>query len=55
MYFVRATVEYRLKEHFGIGGGYSYYDIDVEYDTGKKIETYDVKFDGPMVYLILGF
>ena len=55
MYFVRATLEYRLKEHFGIGGGYSYYDIDVEYDTGKKLETYDVKFSGPMVYLIVGF
>jgi hypothetical protein len=55
LFFVRAALEYRLKEHFGIGGGYSYFDVDVEYDSGKKIETYDIKFDGPMVYLILGF
>ena len=53
--FVRGTLEYRLKEHFGIGGGYSYFDVDVEHDKGKKVETYDVKFKGPLVYLILGF
>ena len=55
LFFVRSTLEYRLKEHFGIGGGYSYYDFNVDYDPGGKVETYDVKFHGPMVYLIIGF
>ena len=55
LFFVRALLDYRIKKHFGIGGGYSYYDFNVEYDPGSKVETYDVKFHGPMVYLILGF
>jgi hypothetical protein len=55
LFFVRSTLEYRLKEHFGIGGGYSYYDFKVDYDPGGKVETYDVQFHGPVVYLIVGF
>ena len=55
LFFARASIDYRFKKHFGIGGGYSYYDFDVEYDPGGKVETYDVKFHGPLVYLILGF
>ncbi len=55
LFFVRALLDYRIKKHFGIGGGYSYYDFNVDYDPGNKVETYDVKFHGPMVYLILGF
>ena len=55
LYFLRATLDYRVKKHFGIGGGYSYYNVDVEYDPGHKTETYDVEFSGPMVYMIFGF
>ena len=55
LFFARASVDYRFKKNFGIGGGYSYYDFDVEYDPGGKVETYDVQFHGPVAYLILGF
>jgi len=55
LFFVRGTLEYRLMEHFGIGGGYSYFDVDVERDRGKRIETYEVQFRGPLVFLVLGF
>jgi hypothetical protein len=55
LYFFRATLDYRIKKHFGIGGGYSYYNVDVEYEPDHKTETYDVEFSGPMAYLILGF
>ena len=55
LYFFRATLDYRIKKHFGIGGGYSYYNVDVEYEPDHKTETYDIDFSGPMVYLILGF
>ena len=55
LFFARALVDYRFKKNFGIGGGYSYYDFDVEYDPGGKVETYDVQFHGPVAYLILGF
>jgi len=53
--FARATLDYRFKKNFGIGGGYSYYDFDVEYDPGGKVETYEVRFHGPGIYAILGF
>ena len=55
LYFARATLDYRVKKHFGIGAGYSYYNVNVEYDPDHKTETYDVEFSGPMIYLILGF
>lgn len=48
LFFVRGTLDYRVKEHFGIGGGYSYFDVDVdvdvEYDDGNKVETYEITF-----------
>jgi hypothetical protein len=55
LYFFKATLDYRFKKNFGIGGGYSYFKVDVEYDPDHKTETYDLEFSGPMVYLILGF
>jgi hypothetical protein len=55
LFFVRATADYRFTKHFGIGGGYSYFDVDVEHDKGKKVETYEVAFSGPVVYLVFGF
>ena len=39
LFFVRALLDYRIKKHFGIGGGYSYYDFNVDYDPGSKVET----------------
>jgi hypothetical protein len=55
MFFVRALADYRITKHFGIGGGYSYFDVDVEHDKGRKVENYDVDFKGPVAYLVFGF
>ena len=55
LFFVRALLEYRFRKNFGIGGGYSYFHVDVEYDPGHKVETYDVDFTGPLAYLTFGF
>jgi hypothetical protein len=53
--FANALLEYWPFKHVGIGGGYRYLHADIEYETDKKKEEYDVKFPGPLVFLIVGF
>lgn len=53
--FARGALEYWPYENVGIGAGYSYISVEVDYTTDKKKETYDVDMPGPVVYLAVGF
>ena len=53
--FARGALEYWPHKNVGIGAGYSYISVDVDYTTNKKKETYDVDMPGPVVYLVVGF
>ena len=49
------ALEYRPWEHFGIGAGYNFFDFDLEVTEDRRIDTYDVDFDGPVVYAKIAF
>jgi hypothetical protein len=53
--FADAFLEYWPFRHAGLGAGYRYVKIDVEYDPGTRIEKYDVKLPGPVFYVTFGF
>lgn len=50
-----ATLEYWPFQYVGLGLGYRYLKVDVDYDPGNKKEKYDVKLPGPVFYLTVGF
>jgi len=53
--FARGALEYWPFENVGLGAGYSYIAADVDRDTGKKKENYDVEMPGPIFYMTVGF
>ena len=53
--FARATLEYWPFKNIGLGAGYSYLSADIDRDTGKKEENYDVEMPGPIFYVTVGF
>lgn len=53
--FARGALEYWPHKNIGVGAGYSYLSVDVDYETNNKKETYDVDMPGPIVYLVVGF
>lgn len=53
--FADAALEYWPFQHAGLGVGYRYFKVDVEYDPGKKKEEYDVELPGPLIYATFGF
>jgi hypothetical protein len=52
---VAAKLKHWAHKNVGLGAGYSYLSVDVDYTTNKKKETYDVDMPGPVVYLVVGF
>ncbi|MDX2511994.1 MAG: hypothetical protein QNK25_08110 [Desulfobacterales bacterium] len=50
-----AVLEYWPFQHAGLGIGYRYVKVKVDYDPGHKKENYDVELPGPVVYAIFGF
>jgi hypothetical protein len=53
--FARGALEYWPHKNIGLGAGYSYISVDVDYTGNNKKETYDVDMPGPVVYLVVGF
>jgi len=50
-----ANLDYRLTDHFGIGVGYNYLDMDLTIDKSNRMDTYDLIYKGPVVYVSAGF
>ena len=55
LFFANAALEYWPFQHAGLGVGYRYIKVDIDYDPGHKKEEYDVRLPGPMIYAIFGF
>ena len=53
--FARGALEYWPFNNVGLGAGYSYISADIDRDTGKKKENYDVEMPGPIFYMTVGF
>lgn len=53
--FANVFLEYWPFRHAGFGIGYRYVEADIDYDSGKKVEKYDIQLPGPMAYVIFGF
>ena len=53
--FARASLEFYPFRNFGLGVGYGFRNIDIEYETDSKEETYDIELPGPMFFLTSRF
>ncbi len=54
--YVRGHVEYRFTEHWGVGIGGQYTDVDIEHDSGGgDFEELDVNFTGALLYFTYSF
>jgi hypothetical protein len=53
--FARASLEYYPFSNFGLGIGYGFRNIDIEYESDNKKETYDIELPGPMFFLTSRF
>ncbi len=50
-----AALEYRLNKNFGIGAGYSFFDIDLTVDSENTTDKYNFDLNGPVIFLSAGF
>ncbi len=50
-----ANLEYRLTDHFGIGVGYNYVDMDLTIKKSSRKNEYDLEYNGPVLYVSAGF
>jgi hypothetical protein len=55
LYFANAFLEYWPFQYAGIGAGYRYLKVDVDYKPGNIDQTYNVKLPGPLIYVTVGF
>ena len=51
---VRAGLEWRPFERFGIGAGYQYVSMNLKVDNSNSDEEYDIDLYGPFVFLSVG-
>ena len=50
-----ANLEYRLTDHFGIGVGYNYVNMDLKIDKSSRKDKYDLDYKGPVAYVSASF
>ena len=50
-----ANLEYRLTDHFGVGVGYNYVDMDLTIDKSSRKDKYDLDYKGPVAYISASF
>jgi len=50
-----ANLEYRLTDHFGIGVGYNYIDMNLDIEQSNRTDKYDLEYQGPVLYVSAGF
>ena len=55
IYQLSASLEYLFHKNFGIGAGYSYFDVNVERDRSTRISTLDYTYGAAQVYGIWYF
>ena len=50
-----AVLEWRPAEHFGVGAGYAWFDVNVDVDNTNTRDTYDFTLQGPVLFVSAGF
>lgn len=50
-----AAVEYRLTDHWGVGLGYTYIDMDLDVERSSREDNYNLEYQGPVLYVSAGF
>jgi predicted porin len=53
--YIRLSTDYRFAKRFGVGLGYQYFDIDVSHERTRTKSTFDLTYQGPMLYLSYSF
>ena len=51
---VRAGIEWRPFDRFGVGAGYQYVQMDLQVDNSRSDEKYEIDLYGPFVFLSVG-
>ncbi len=50
-----ANLDYRLTEHFGVGVGYNYINMDLTINKSNRKDRYDIDYKGPVLYVTASF
>jgi opacity protein-like surface antigen len=50
-----ANLDYRLTDHFGVGVGYNYINMDLTIDKSNRKDKYDIDYKGPVLYVTASF
>jgi hypothetical protein len=50
-----AALEYRVTEHVGLGLGYNYVDMNLDIEQSRRTDSYDLRYNGPVLYVSAGF
>ena len=50
-----AHLEYWPFKSAGLGAGFRYITIDIDFDDGQKEEKYKIDIPGPVFYVVFGF
>ncbi len=50
-----ASLEYRLTDHFGVGIGYNYVNMDLTINKSSRKDKYDLDYKGPVAYISASF
>ena len=53
--YIRLSTDYRFGNRFGVGLGYQYFDIDVSHERSRTKSTFDLTYQGPLLYLTYAF
>lgn len=52
---LRFSAEWRPWQRVGLGVGYQIVDVDVDRDGSRGEDTFDLKFEGPILFISAGF
>jgi opacity protein-like surface antigen len=50
-----ANLDYRLTDHFGVGVGYNYINMDLTINKSNRKDKYDIDDKGPVLYVTASF
>jgi hypothetical protein len=53
--YLNFGTEYRITERFGVGAAYQLSKMDVTSTNSDGLDSFDVEFSGPSIYLSYGF
>lgn len=55
LFSARALLEWRPWKRFGLGAAYQFVDVDLEVEKSRSRDSYDLEFDGSVLFVSMGF